>query len=171
MSSVTLVSLQLIIFITNLIDLRPTMFKTVNACDLINGIHIQAATYTHSVILRVQPIVNNGTDWRTSSGTLTTAGTNTVASAQVRVREVIKSLFDHHSIQINDLIHIRIRNDYFDHSCWHLLRRSSIDLILFLNRTMSNDQFDLIYPPVESTYRVREHIDSVLNSGEFHICP
>ena len=170
MSSVTLVSLQLIIFITNLIDLRPTMFKTVNACDLISGVHLQAATYTHSVILRVQPLVNNGTDWRTSTEAAG-ATTTTTTSAQVRVREVIKSVLDQQWIRIDDLIHIRIKDDHLDQTCWHLLRRSAIDLIIFLNRTSNNEQFDLIYPPVESTYRVREHIDAVLNSGELDLCP
>jgi hypothetical protein len=74
----------------------------------------------------------------------------------------------YHQITINDIIIIRIDKDLeqiLDDSCWHLLRIPDIDLILFLNETNANE-FDLRYPPVESTMRVRQNIDAVTNYGK-----
>jgi hypothetical protein len=74
----------------------------------------------------------------------------------------------YHQIKIDDMIIIRIDkylDQILDDSCWQLLRIINIDLILFLNETNINE-FDLRYPPVESTMRVRQNIDAVTNYGK-----
>ncbi|CAF3698673.1 unnamed protein product [Rotaria socialis] len=88
---------------------------------------------------------------------------------QAVVREVIKmakiNLRHHELVKIHDIIIININdvnNQDLDDSCWHLLRISTVDIILFLNET-NTSEFNLQYPPVESTLRVRQQIDAVLN--------
>jgi hypothetical protein len=128
-----------------------------NQCDLVNGIDIQSATYSHSLILRVQPL-NSFEEIE-----------KIFITRKVLIRELIKiPLNNHQKIKINDMIIIRIdkdRNEILDNSCWNLLRIKNIDIILFLNQTNTN-VFDLRYPPVQSTFRVRENIDSVINYGK-----
>jgi hypothetical protein len=134
-------------------------------CDLSNAIHLQSATYTHSIIVRVQPILSREFNSNEPASHLL---------RQVLVREVIKYPITaryQRQIQMNDHVIIRINenqheDDVNDHSCWHLLRISTVDIILFLNETTS-DEFDLYYPPVESTFRVRQNIDAVLNYGKY----
>jgi hypothetical protein len=152
MSSTTIVCIQLIILI---IFIPRTI--AVSQCDLSSTINLQTATYSHSLILRVQPILSSNK--------------NIILQA-VLVREVIKIPMNNiyqHQVKMNDIILIRINNDddqFLVDSCWHLLRISTVDVILFLNQTNTNE-FDLHYPPVESTLRVRQNIDVVLNHGKY----
>jgi hypothetical protein len=162
MSSTTIVCIQLIILISNIIFIHLTI--AVSECDLSSAINLQSATYSHSLILRVQPIRSSEEDYKT----------NKILIEKVLVREVIKIPTVHHhqhQVKMNDIIIIRINDDdddngFFADSCWQLLRISTVDVILFLNETNANE-FDLHYPPVESTLRVRQHIDAVLNYGEY----
>ena len=113
-------------------------------CDARNSIDLQSAAYRYSLILRVHPMV---------------AETRTVF-----VREVIKRP---NGVAISSIIVLRLAtalDPAVDESCWHLLEIGNIDSILFLNQTAS-DEFDLQHPPVESTLRVRQQIDAVLNYG------
>jgi hypothetical protein len=146
MSSVTII---LIIFINYFYYIIPS-----NQCNLLSAIDLQSATYSHSLILRVQPL-----------------NSKNLITSEVLVREVIKiSKLNTSPIKINDMIIIRIANDLdelLDHSCWDLLHLTNIDIILFLNETDTN-AFDLHYPPVESTFRVRENIDAVMDYGKFY---
>jgi hypothetical protein len=146
MSSITIL---LIIFIFQII--------TSNQCDLLGAIDLQSATYSHSLILRVQPI-----------DSIEEIEKNLI-TRKVLIIEMIKIPFiSKHQIKINDMIIIRIDKDVdelLDTSCWHLLRIKNIDIILFLNETNTNE-FDLRYPPVESTFRVRQNIDAVMNYGK-----
>jgi hypothetical protein len=160
MSSTTIVCIQLIILISNIIFIRLT--TAVSQCDLSSAINLQSATYIHSLILRVQPINSSEEDYQKTR----------IAIRKVLVREVIKiPTVNQHQVKMNDIIIIRINdndndNEFLDNSCWHLLRISTVDVILFLNETKT-DAFDLHYPPVESTLRVRQHIDAVLSHGEY----
>lgn len=159
MSSTTIVSIQLIILISNIIFIHVTI--AVSQCELSSAINLQSATYIHSLILRVQTI-NSSED----------NNYNRIFLRQVLVREIIKNSIDNlhqYQIRMNGIIIIRINNDanrLFDNSCWDLLRISTVDVILFLNKTNTNE-YDLHYPPIESTLRVRQHIDAVLNYGEY----
>lgn len=144
MSSVTLL---LIIF-------SHSISQTINSnqCDFLTSFDLQSATYSHSLILRVQPF-NASEDM-----------------VEVLVREVIKiPPLSYHSIKIDDLVIIRIDQD-LDDSCWYLLRMENLDLILFLNVT-NTDEFNLRSPPVEVTFRVRQNIDAVINYGKYGIVP
>ena len=79
---------------------------------------------------------------------------------------------------MNDMIIIKISGDdddddnnhnnqqFLDDTCWNLLRLTNIDSIIFLNETNAN-HFDLHYPPVESTLRIRQSIDAVLHQGKY----
>jgi len=126
---------------------------SINQCGLLSAIDLQSATYCHSLILRVKPI------------NLSEEIVQNIVTRKVLVREMIKiPMNSSHQMNINDIIIIRIDND-LDDSCWHLLRKENVDLILFLNQTNTNE-FDLHYPPVESTLRVRENIYAVLNYGK-----
>ena len=158
MSSTTIICIQLIILISNIISIRLTF--AVSQCDLSSAIHLQTAAYIHSLILRVQPIDIPEQNYKV----------NRMIIRKVLVREVIKTPRAHqHPIKINDMIIIRINdddNDFLDDSCWHLLRIPTVDVIIFLNET-NTSEFDLHYPPVESTLRVRQHIDAVLHHGEY----
>ena len=167
MSSATIASVRLIVLISNIVYLHQT--TAVSQCELSSAIHLQSVTYTHSLIVRVQPIVSSELDWTANSPA------RLVPLRKVLVREVIKSPISeprehHQQIKMNDLIIIRIKDDhqedFLDDSCWQLLRISTIDVILFLNQT-SIDEFDLYHPPVESTFRVRQDIDAVLHHGKF----
>jgi hypothetical protein len=159
MSSTTIVCIQLIILISKILFIRLT--TAVSQCDLSSTINLQSATYIHSLILRVQPIHSSEYDYKI----------NKIVIRKVLIREVIKiPIVNHqqHPIKMNDIIIIRIHdddNEFLDTSCWDLLRISTIDIILFLNETNTN-QFDLRYPPVESTVRVRQNIDAVMNYGK-----
>ncbi|CAF2806786.1 unnamed protein product [Rotaria sp. Silwood2] len=157
MSSTTIICIQLIILITNVIFIRLTI--AISQCDLSSAINLQWATYSHSLILRVQPIRSSEQGY----------AKNMTIIRKVLVREVIKmSRINRHQdqlVKMNDIVIIKINdndNEYLDDSCWHLLRISTVDIILFLNDTNTNE-FDLHYPPVESTFRTRQHIDVVLN--------
>ncbi|CAF0966327.1 unnamed protein product [Adineta steineri] len=157
MSSITIICIQLIILISKISFIHQAI--AVNQCDFSSSIYLQAATYTHSLVLRVQPLHLLDQDYNIN---------NTIIR-KVLVREVIKIPTNnnnhHHHIKMNDIIIIRINDnddEFLDNSCWHLLRISTVDVILFLNETNTNE-FDLHYPPVESTLRVRENIDAVLN--------
>lgn len=147
MSSITIILINFIIQII-----------TTNQCDILTSIDIQSATYSHSLILRVQPL-----------DTLEEIEKN-ILTRKVLIRELIKiSLNSSYQIKINDMIIIRMDKDLdeiYENSCWHLLRISTMDLILFLNHTNTNE-FDLRYPPIESTFRVRQNIDAVINYGKF----
>jgi hypothetical protein len=149
MSSITII---LIILINHIFQLL-----SINQCDLLSSTDLQSATYSHSVILHVQPIYSSDENDKN------------LIIRKVLVREVIKiSTISSNQVKINDMIIIRIDNDLdeiLEDSCWHLLRITNIDIILFLNDT-NNHQFDLRYPPVESTLRVRQNIDSVINYGK-----
>ncbi|CAF4736185.1 unnamed protein product [Rotaria sp. Silwood1] len=142
----------------NIIFIRLTI--AFNQCDLSSAINLQWATYRHSLILRVQPI-------RLSENVYTK---NMTIIRKVLVREIIKMskinyYKNHQIVKIDDIIIIKINdndNEYLDDICWHLLRLSTMDIILFLNETNTNE-FDLDYPPIESTFRIRQHIDTVLN--------
>lgn len=151
MSSVTII--QLIILINHIYQTI-----TINQCNLLNPIDLQSATYTHSLILRVEPT-------RSSDSNETTFIVN-----KMIVREIIKiSTINYHNIKIDDIILIRIDNnveDILDDMCWYLLPKKTVDLILFLNETDFQKEFDLRYPPMESTLYVREQIDAVLNQGK-----
>jgi hypothetical protein len=157
MSSTTIVCIQLIILISHIIFIHLTI--AASQCDLSSAIHLQSATYIHSLILRVQLIHSTEQD-------------SQILIRKVLVREVIKSSIVNlrqHQVQMNDIIIIRLNDDdnrFLDDSCWHLLHVASVDIILFLNETNIN-AFDLYYPPVESTLRVRQHINAVLNHGEY----
>ena len=160
MSSITLVCIQLIILLSKILS----VYRVLGAsqCDFLSAFHLQSATYVHSVILRVQPI--------NSSSSLRNSNIQSSITRKVLVREVIKiPLHRQHPIKMNDIIIIRINDDdpknFLEDSCWHLLQISTVDVILFLNETRRNE-FDLFYPPVESTLRVRQHIDTVLHHGE-----
>jgi len=146
MSSITIL---LIIFIFQII--------TSNQCDLLSAIDLQSATYSHSLILRVQPIDSIEEIEKY------------FITRKVLIIEILKMpIISKYQIKINDMIIIRIDKDLdelLDTSCWQLLRITNIDIILFLNETNKNE-FDLRYPPVESTLRVRQNIDSVMNSGK-----
>ncbi|CAF3741406.1 unnamed protein product [Rotaria socialis] len=146
MSSVTFI---LIILINNI-----HQTSTISQCDLLNAIDIQSATYSHSLILRVQPIYSSETSEKA------------IAVTEVLVREVIKlSNISYHKIKMNDIILVRTDSDLeelLDDSCWYLLRITTIDIILFHNETNTNE-FDLRYPPMESTLYVRQNIDAVMN--------
>jgi len=160
MSSITIVCIQLIILISKILFIRLT--TAVSQCDLSSTINLQSATYIHSLILRVQPIHSSEYDYKI----------NKIVIRKVLIREVIKiPIVNHqqHPIKMNDIIIIRIHDDdkeFLDTSCWDLLRISTIDIILFLNETNTNE-FNLHYPPVESTLRVRQNIDAVLHHGEY----
>jgi hypothetical protein len=156
MSSTTFACIQLIILITNIIFIPLT--TAVSQCDLSSAINLQSAAYIHPLILRVQQIHSFEEDYQK----------NKTVIRKVLVREVIKvSTVNQYKIKMNDIIIIRINdNKFLDNSCWYLLRISTVDVILFLNET-NVDPFDLHYPPVESTLRVRQHIDAVLNHGEY----
>lgn len=162
MSNTTNVCIQLIILISNIIYLHLTI--AVSQCELSSAINLQMATYIHSFILRVETM--------NSSEEMNNIKLNKTLKRNVRVREIIKNSIDNHypdQIKMNDIIIIRINHDntkLFDNSCWNLLRLSTIDIIVFLNKTNTNE-FDLYYPPTESTLRVRENIDAVLNYGEY----
>jgi len=151
MSSITII----LIILINYIYIYQTI--TSNQCDFLSAIDLQSATYRHSLILRVQPI-NSFEEIEKN-----------FITRKVLIREVIKiSIISNHQIKINDMIIIRIDKDLdevLNNSCWHLLRIKNIDIILFLNETNTN-QFDLRYPPVESTVRVRQNIDAVMNYGK-----
>lgn len=122
-------------------------------CDLSSAFDLQAAAYRHSYILRVQPIY-------TSEEVPSALATRTVL-----LREVIKAASNtSHAMHVNDLVVIRIDHT-LDEPCWQLLQIEHADVILFLNETVNKD-FDLTFPPVESTLRVREHIAAVMNYGE-----
>src|SRR5689334_12584560 len=96
-----------------------------NSCGFVNSIDIQSASYTHSLILRVQTLNSSKETGKD------------LVTQNVLVREVIKMPhISHHLIQIDDVIVIRIDQD-LDESCWHLLRIGNLDLILFLNQTNS----------------------------------
>ena len=161
MSSTTIAGILLIVLLNNGISLlRLTLASS--PCDLSGAINLQSVTYSHSLVVRVQPIPLSDDD-------------NQLLLRQVLVREVIKSPMTttpttHPRIKADDIVIIRITNDNddksLDDSCWHLLRIPTVDVILFLNATSAGNQFDLYYPPVESTFRVRENIDAVLNHGE-----
>lgn len=145
MSSITLILILLInsIFQTN----------NSNQCDFLSSIDLQSAAYSHSLILRVQTF-NSSEEMR-----------KYFITRKVLVREIIKMpKITDHPIQIDDLIIIRIAKD-LDHSCWYLLRIENLDLILFLNETNTNE-FNLRSPPVESTFRIRQNIDAVINYGK-----
>jgi hypothetical protein len=161
MSSITIVCFQLIILISKIIYFRQTI--AASQCDFSSAINLQSATYSQSLILRVQPLHLSEEDYKK----------NTTIIRKVLVREVIKIPTvnrSQHQIKMNDMIIIRIYNDNDDEflydSCWYLLRIPTVDVILFLNETNTNE-FDLHYPPVESTLRVRQHIDAVLNHGKY----
>jgi hypothetical protein len=158
MSSTTIICIQLIILISNIISIRLTL--AVSQCDLSSAINLQSAAYIHSLILRVQPIDLSQQNYKI----------NRIVIRKVLVREVIKIAIVHqHPVKMNDIIIIRINDDdsdFLDDSCWHLLRIPTVDVIIFLNETNINE-FDLHYPPVESTLRVRQHINAVLNHGEY----
>jgi hypothetical protein len=158
MSSTTIICIQLIILISNIISIRLTL--AVSQCDLSSAINLQSAAYIHSLILRVQPIDLSQQNYKI----------NRTVIRKVLVREVIKIAIVHqHPVKMNDIIIIRINDDdsdFLDDSCWHLLRIPTVDVIIFLNETNINE-FDLHYPPVESTLRVRQHINAVLNHGEY----
>lgn len=149
MSSVTLI---LIILIYHIYQTRAA-----TQCNLLNAIDLQSATHLHSLILRVQSVY------------LSEDLDKTILVSEVLVREVIKiSTNSVHQIKMNDIILIRVDHDIeemLDDSCWYLLRVATIDMILFLNETNTN-QFDLRYPPIESTFYVRQNIDAVLNYGK-----
>ncbi|CAF1653920.1 unnamed protein product [Adineta ricciae] len=123
-------------------------------CDLLSAIDLQSATYSHSIILRVQPVYS-------SEEIL-----ENFILRKVFIREILKiptRIF--HSMKVNDTIFLRIEqelDEMLDDSCWQLLRMENADIILFLNDT-TRRQFHLQYPPVESTLRVRENIQTVLN--------
>lgn len=160
MSSTTIICIELIILIISIIFTHLTI--AINQCDLLSTINLQSATYTHSLILRVQTIYSSGQDYVK----------NTTNIRKVLVREVIKmsEMIRHQPevVKIHDIIIIKINdvnNEFFDDSCWHLLRLSTVDIIIFLNETNASE-FDLQYPPVESTLRVRQQIDAVLNHGK-----
>jgi hypothetical protein len=144
--------------ISNIISIRLTL--AVSQCDLSSAINLQSAAYIHSLILRVQPIDLSQQNYKI----------NRIVIRKVLVREVIKIAIVHqHPVKMNDIIIIRINDDdsdFLDDSCWHLLRIPNVDVIIFLNETNINE-FDLHYPPVESTLRVRQHINAVLNHGEY----
>ena len=167
MSSTTIAGILLIIWLNNGISvLRLTLASS--PCDLSSAINLQSVTYSHSLVVRVQPIPLGDED-------------NQLLLRHVHVREVIKSPMAttsaaaaaaaaHPQIKADDIVIIRITNENdgksLDDSCWHLLRIPTVDVILFLNATSASNQFDLYYPPVESTFRVRENIDAVLNHGK-----
>ncbi|UJR31474.1 hypothetical protein I4U23_018963 [Adineta vaga] len=165
MSSTTNSCFQLIILISKIIFLHQTI--AVNQCDFSSAPYLQSATFSHSIVLRVQPVDLFGQDYKRSD----------LIIRKVLVREVIKSPLNSLSFQqqvkMNDMIIIRIfdnddddGDEILDSSCWQLLRLGSVDVILFLNET-NNNEFDLHYPPVESTLRVRENIDAVLNHDPY----
>ncbi|CAF1336322.1 unnamed protein product [Rotaria sordida] len=143
------VTIILIILINNIYQII-----SITQCNLLNPIDLQSATYSHSLILRVQPTYSSETIEKT------------LIISEVLVREVIKiSTNNYNKIKMNDLILIRIDNnieEIYDDSCWYLLRITTIDIILFLNETNTNE-FDLRYPPMESTLYVRYNIDAVIN--------
>ena len=117
-------------------------------CDARNSIDLQSAAYRYSLILRVHPMV----------------AAEVTETRTVFVREVIKRP---NGVAISSIIVLRLAtalDPAVDESCWHLLEIGNIDSILFLNQTASNE-FDLQHPPVESTLRVRQQIDAVLNHG------
>ncbi|CAF0904543.1 unnamed protein product [Adineta steineri] len=146
MSSVTIL---LIILINNIYQII-----SISQCDLLSIIDIQSAAYCHSLILRVQPIY------------LSEEISENIVTRKVRIREVIKlPRNNNRQMKMNDIIMIRIDNDLdemLDDSCWHLLRIDKADITLFLNETNTNE-FDLRYPPVETTLRLRENIYAVMN--------
>ena len=155
MSSITLVCLQLIILLSKILSIH--LVFTTNQCDFLSAFHLQSATYIHSVILRVQAIDSSSSRQQN-------------ILRKVLVREVIKIPHTRqYPVKMNDIIIIRINDDnptnLLDDSCWHLLQISTIDVILFLNETRLHE-FNLFYPPVESTLRVRQHIDTVLHHGK-----
>ena len=148
------------ILISNIIFVRLTI--GVNQCDLSSAINLQTATYSHSLILRVQPI-----DLSKQIYTETNFSTK-----KVFVREVIKipqTIRRQHLVKMNDIVIIRINGEnhkLLDDPCWHLLRTPTVNVILFLNETNTNE-FNLYYPPVESTLHTRQHIDAVLTHGKY----
>ena len=77
-STTTIVCFQLIILISNIILFRQTI--AVSQCDLSSAIHLQSATYSHSLILRVQPVHLSEQDYKN----------NKTIIRKVLVREVIK---------------------------------------------------------------------------------
>lgn len=146
MSSIIFV---LILFINSI-----SQTKSIHSCDSVSSIDIQTATYTYGLILRVQTL-NSSEEIEKDQ-----------IIQNVLVREVIKMpIATHHPIQIDDVVFIRIDQD-LDESCWQLLRIENLDLILFLNDTNSHE-FDLDFPPIESTFRTRLNIDAVINSGKY----
>jgi hypothetical protein len=149
MSSITIILILLINYLHQTI--------TNHQCEFLNSIDLQFAAYTHSLILRVQS-VNSSEEIETN-----------FITHKVLIREIMKiPKIRYHQIKIDDMIIIRIDkylDQILDDSCWQLLRIINIDLILFLNETNINE-FDLRYPPVESTMRVRQNIDAVTNYGK-----
>lgn len=146
MSSTTFL---LILFINSICQTTST-----HSCDSGSSIDIQSAAYTHAFILRIQTL-NSSEEIE-----------NDLITQNVLVREVIKMpKTSHHPIQTDDVILIRIDQD-LDESCWQLLRIENLDLILFLNYTNSQE-FDLEFPPIESTFRNRQNIDAVINAGKY----
>lgn len=123
-----------------------------NSCDFLSSIDIQSATYTHSLILRVQTL--NSSEEMDQD----------LLTEKVLIREVIKTI-DLLAIRIDDVIGIRIDQD-LDESCWSLLRINDLDLILFLNQSNTRE-YDLHYPPIEHTFRIRQNIDAVINAGKY----
>jgi hypothetical protein len=122
-------------------------------CDLLSAVDLQAATFRHSYILRVQPVYSPE------------EAVQTLVARKVFLREAVKTPSrTSHAMKPNDILHIRIDHD-LDDSCWQLLQMEQADIILFLNET-TTDEFDLHFPPVESTLRVRENIQAVLNYGK-----
>jgi len=159
MSSITIICIHLIILLSNIVFIRRTI--AVSQCDFSSAIYLQSATYSHSLVLRVQPMLSFEEHYQKNDHVI----------KEVLVREVIKmpTVNYRHKIKINDIVIIRINDNddtFLDNSCWHLLRVPTVDVILFLNET-HNNEFDLQYPPIESTFRVRENIDAVLNRGEY----
>lgn len=157
MSNISIICIQLIILISNIIFLTRTI--AASSCEFSSAIHLQSATYIHPLILRIQPIDSSNKNF----------SQNKPSQIRVRVREILKSSYKQTQVKMNDMIIIKITNDdddddsnqFLDDTCWNLLRLTNIDSIIFLNETNTN-QFDLHYPPVESTLRVRQNIDTVL---------
>ena len=129
----------------------------INPCEIPNLIELQSAIYRCSSIIRVP------------SAFLSESLDHAQPVHEVRVREIIKMPVDTaFPLHINDLIRIHFSDalvELMDDSCWQYLRLSNVDLILFLNETDHPEEFHLLSPPVESTIRVRQNLDTVLNSS------
>lgn len=163
MSTSAIICFQLVGFIIQIVYFHRAMAHSYQ-CDLSNSVNLQSAAFTHSIIVRVQRIQFFQSQRKQTDPLL----------HQVLIREIIKDSSQFYSpiqltLKINDIIVIRIQHKYQhapvqEDTCWRLLEFSNIDIILFLNQTQT-DQFDLNYPPVEATIRVRQNIDDVLNYG------